>query len=118
MKCVWEDDPILPKCIITAFMKRVRMPLAISAMLHGLPLLMLCLEPRENGCNTHSRHLATCRSSPITDVTSKTLGKHLLENDRVGPPVWSVNPDPRQYDPGILLLNPRALPDVTEQDRQ
>lgn len=121
MKYVWEDDPILPKCIMTAFMKRVRMPLAF------LPCCMVsrcsCYVWSQGKTDeTHTAdtglYLAKCRFSPITDVTRETLGRHLLQNDRVGPPVWSVNPDPRQYDPGILLLNPRALPDVTEQDRQ
>lgn len=63
-------------------------------------------------------YLAKCCFSPITNVTSETLGRHLLQNDRVGRPVWFDNSDSGQYDPGILLLNPRVLPDVTEQDRK
>lgn len=47
--------------------------------------------------------LAKCHFSSITDVTSKALGRHLLQNDRVEPPVWFVNADSRQYDPVDLL---------------
>lgn len=115
---IWEDDPILPKCITTAFMERIRMSSALFAMLHGFPLMLLCLESREIGCFAHSRHRSSSPGLNVALHLSQMWPSRLWEglvsqfqNDRMGPPVWSVNPASRRHGPRILLLNPRGLPD-------